>query len=400
MKEQIYCSETHNHTTNNVVPNESFETILFEAIHLDYVDHYCVKNVGERPNSATDDSDQLRDTFCSASLRKRKKPMDYFTELPNLRREKMVREPYGFCLLQSELNQTTLLVPCVYLGGKYIKYQRHMPQTPWWIGSGEKCIRVGSSSVEEVIQSCTLTTTGQMFENDGIFPWEEKANNFSFYSLGREDRDVRMLGEGRPFLLKIKGAKRIPSLPLEKEASDITSVQVHSLRYAAPRYVEWLKDPQKEHFKAYRAVVYCKRRFPFSYGTISSERYHSHDYKLSNSEMDFNCFLRESKQQTAELFIRRSCNSLKHSGESIKILQRTPIRVCHRRAHLEREKFISKLELQFLNEHFAIMDVVCSAGTYVKEFVHGDHGRTYPSLSNLLHAPCDILQLDVMSIES
>ena len=32
---------------------------------------------------------------------------------------------------------------------------------------------------------------------------------------------------------------------------------------------------------------------------------------------------------------------------------------------------------------------------YVKEFVHGDFGRTKPSLGTLLHMETDILELDV-----
>ena len=35
------------------------------------------------------------------------------------------------------------------------------------------------------------------------------------------------------------------------------------------------------------------------------------------------------------------------------------------------------------------------AGTYVKEFVHGDLGRTRPNISELLGFPADILALDV-----
>ena len=33
--------------------------------------------------------------------------------------------------------------------------------------------------------------------------------------------------------------------------------------------------------------------------------------------------------------------------------------------------------------------------SYIKEFVHGDFGRTKPNLGNLLNSETDILQLDV-----
>uniref|UniRef100_A0A8R1EGU7 tRNA pseudouridine(55) synthase n=1 Tax=Caenorhabditis japonica TaxID=281687 RepID=A0A8R1EGU7_CAEJA len=42
------------------------------------------------------------------------------------------------------------------------------------------------------------------------------------------------------------------------------------------------------------------------------------------------------------------------------------------------------------------------AGTYIKEFVHGDFGRTRPSLAELLgvdHGEVDILELDVENVD-
>lgn len=42
--------------------------------------------------------------------------------------------------------------------------------------------------------------------------------------------------------------------------------------------------------------------------------------------------------------------------------------------------------------------MISSAGTYIKEFVHGDLGRTVPNVGSLLGAECDILQLDVMNL--
>ena len=39
------------------------------------------------------------------------------------------------------------------------------------------------------------------------------------------------------------------------------------------------------------------------------------------------------------------------------------------------------------------------AGTYVKEFVHGDFGRTQPNLCQLMKQDVDILLLDVEEVE-
>jgi tRNA pseudouridine synthase 10 len=59
---------------------------------------------------------------------------------------------------------------------------------------------------------------------------------------------------------------------------------------------------------------------------------------------------------------------------------------------------------QLLTPHFFLLHLVTSAGTYVKEFVHGDLGRTRPSVGELLSAgggarvAADILMLDVTGI--
>lgn len=39
------------------------------------------------------------------------------------------------------------------------------------------------------------------------------------------------------------------------------------------------------------------------------------------------------------------------------------------------------------------------AGTYVKEFVHGDFERTVPNIGLITGSECDILALDVLDIE-
>jgi len=44
------------------------------------------------------------------------------------------------------------------------------------------------------------------------------------------------------------------------------------------------------------------------------------------------------------------------------------------------------------------LHVIASAGTYIKELVHGDLGRTTPSIGELLKTEADILQLDVANV--
>lgn len=53
---------------------------------------------------------------------------------------------------------------------------------------------------------------------------------------------------------------------------------------------------------------------------------------------------------------------------------------------------------QIDSHHFNLF-LKTQAGTYIKEFVHGDFGRTKPNLGQLLNTETDILQLDVESVD-
>src|SRR5262245_55423451 len=64
--------------------------------------------------------------------------------------------------------------------------------------------------------------------------------------------------------------------------------------------------------------------------------------------------------------------------------QKTPIRVLHPRTLMTRPKIIHAAKCEVLNSHYMLLRLTTSAGTYVKEFVHGDRGRTQPNVSSIL----------------
>jgi tRNA pseudouridine synthase 10 len=80
------------------------------------------------------------------------------------------------------------------------------------------------------------------------------------------------------------------------------------------------------------------------------------------------------------------------------ISQQTPSRVQHRRADLDRQKTIIMAELESFEPDIMTIFLRTQSGTYVKEFVHGDNGRTRPSLMELLETPLEVLALDVVEI--
>ncbi|KYF44176.1 hypothetical protein TGARI_202740 [Toxoplasma gondii ARI] len=80
------------------------------------------------------------------------------------------------------------------------------------------------------------------------------------------------------------------------------------------------------------------------------------------------------------------------------IYQKTPLRVLHRRSLAVRQRRIYAIDIVPVHPQVFICRLDTQAGTYVKEFVHGDLGRTSPSLSSLLNAPCQLLLLDVCNL--
>ena len=73
----------------------------------------------------------------------------------------------------------------------------------------------------------------------------------------------------------------------------------------------------------------------------------------------------------------------------------TSMFVKFRRAIAVRERKIHSMKASKLDDHHFMLSLATQAGTYVKEFAHGDFGRTTPNLGKLLGVESDILELDV-----
>jgi tRNA pseudouridine synthase 10 len=176
---------------------------------------------------------------------------------------------------------------------------------------------------------------------------------YNFLAAGREDMDVRMLGGGRTFVLEVDNARVAPAdvapahlAPLEAVIAAAGRVAVRALSVLSPAQRDMMRTGEAEKRKEYRAVVWVSR--PLTQQTIA------HLERLTDVVLE----------------------------------QRTPVRVLHRRAPLMRQKMVHTLRVTPLPGApcFYLLDCTCSAGTYVKEFVHGDWGRTRPSLVDLVMA--------------
>jgi tRNA pseudouridine synthase 10 len=80
------------------------------------------------------------------------------------------------------------------------------------------------------------------------------------------------------------------------------------------------------------------------------------------------------------------------------IAQRTPTRVAHRRSDRVRTRRVVAARLVDASDGRFTLDLRTEAGTYVKEWVEGDGGRTEPSLASLVGVPLKVEFLDVLAV--
>jgi tRNA pseudouridine synthase 10 len=243
----------------------------------------------------------------------------------------------------------------LFLYGRYRKLERGLSQTRWVCqrckGKGcERCEQRGrfySNSVQECIAHA-------------VCPKFRSTNLGFFHGMGREDVDVQMLGEGRPFVYEIlkPKARELDLKDLERSANKemAGSVEIMQLAIATPKAPARIKAVTPD--KSYRA--FCK----YLDGTPSDE-------KVKELEGFF---------------------------QSRMLEQRTPQRVSRRRADLVRKREVRSLTIESKNAEGLMLHIRSQSGTYIKELISSDEGRTNPSVSDFLGVPCICAELDVLDI--
>ena len=352
-------------------------------------------------------------------------------------------------------------VRSVYVYGRYRKLERGIPQTRWPCrackGRGcERCEQTGlqyQKSVQDLVGNPMLE----------VFQGTEHA----FHGMGREDIDVRCLGRGRPFVLEIKEPKR-RSFNAEKLADIINeaaigSVEVSSIRPSSRSEVVRIKDTPAEKSYTIRFTIspmseaeYAVLTAPVDMtkedvqGRSKKRRRQRRGDKDADRTKPLQATIdlppagpSESElkaMKKPELVALAEDKGLKKTGKKdelierilaasppapamfdlpdddaiakvvealngIKLAQRTPERVAHRRSDLIRKRTVLEAHSLFIEtnedgEREIEFTLRCESGTYVKETVHGDSGRTQPSVAALIKAKCNVLWLDVGDIHA
>lgn len=352
-------------------------------------------------------------------------------------------------------------VRSLYVYGRYRKLERGIPQTRWPCrackGRGcERCDHTGlqyKRSVQDLIGNPMLD----------IFEGKEHA----FHGMGREDIDVRCLGRGRPFVLEIKEPKR-RSFNAEKLAEIINqsaegSVEVSSIRPSNRSEVVRIKDTPAEKSYTIRFTLEPMNEAEYAVLTapvdMTNEDVQERSTKRRRqrrgdknadrtkpleasidvppsgpSEAELRAMKKDelvalcqsnglAKTGKKDELVERLLTALPPAPEvfdlpddehilkvvealnGLKLAQRTPERVSHRRADLIRKRTVFEAHSAFIEvnddgEREIEFTLRCESGTYVKETVHGDSGRTQPSVAALIKAKCNVLWLDVGDIHA
>ncbi|HTT26612.1 MAG TPA: tRNA pseudouridine(54/55) synthase Pus10 [Thermoplasmata archaeon] len=260
-------------------------------------------------------------------------------------------DPEVVLLADLPMGRVEVTIRPVYFEGRYRKLDRTLPQTRWPCrrcqGRGcDTCSGTGKTyaeSVEEIVAAPFLEAT----HGEGT----------RFHGMGREDIDARMLGDGRPFVLEILRPKvrRVDAGALGAEVAVRSQGRVEVLGMRAAEAAAVLRVKEASPEKSYRVVVA---------GAVPLEK------------------------------VKEALSVVPDRA----IAQRTPTRVVHRRSDLVRTRRIRSVRLVDGAEGRFTLDLRAEAGTYIKEWVEGDGGRTEPSLAALLDAPLKVESLDVLDI--
>ena len=272
--------------------------------------------------------------------------------LPLVHRRVEFKNPQVVALVDTRFGDVKLDIAPLFIGGRYNKYSREIPQTIWPCREchGKGCPhchgkgKMYETSVQEIIGNIAL----EVAEGDEHF----------FHGMGREDIDARMLGDGRPFVLEISQPKKrfIDLDELEKRSSAGEMAAFNSLHFVQREAVERYKGAASD--KIYRVRVKAD-------GKVNKETVVEVALSFKDADID----------------------------------QRTPRRVEHRRADLVRHRRIHWVTADSFDEDGFDLELETDSGTYVKEFVSGDDGRTQPNFSERLGIKCVVVALDVLAID-
>jgi tRNA pseudouridine synthase 10 len=287
----------------------------------------------------------------------------HFNRLAGIQLHELLKKPVDFerpdvvFIYDMDKDEVGLQVNPIFIYGRYKKLVRGIPQSRWDCKKcrGRGCNECGGTgrkypdSISEYVGVPAQQYIG--------------GSRFKFHAAGREDIDVLMLGEGRPFVVEIsKPQIRKPNLleitqAINQEAEG--KIVVHNLEFTDRHRLQKLKEDAESNVKEYAAIIQTEK-------PVTSE----------------------AIQKVIQLF------------QGVTIEQRTPNRVSHRRSDLVRKKKVHEIQITNQDDEKFEAFFKVQGGTYIKELISGDDGRTKPSIAEILGTPCVCKELNVTAIYS
>ncbi|MEM5794477.1 MAG: tRNA pseudouridine(54/55) synthase Pus10 [Candidatus Aenigmatarchaeota archaeon] len=259
------------------------------------------------------------------------------------------RNPDVTILVDAEKGKVKVEIRSLYIFGGYKKLVRNIPQSKWICSrcKGKGCSyckgkgKLYPTSVQEIIEKPLLKTTN--------------GKRSFMHATGREDIDARCL-DYRPFIIEIENPikRKIDLKKVEKEINQSKKVKVKGLRITEKEFVKILKAARLD--KTYLAEVEFEKAI--------------------------------DKNKLKDLKVLKEQH----------ILQKTPLRVLHRRADKFRKRKVKSISYKLLGRRKLLLRIKAEAGLYIKELITGDEGRTKPSVQEILGNKVKKINLDVIKI--
>jgi len=251
------------------------------------------------------------------------------------------------------------------LESRYRKLQRGVPQTIFYCPKcrGHRRRRHGCSKCEG-FGKLTRTSVQELIARRALPTLRAKKG--LFHGAGREDIDVLMLGGGRPFVFEVRESRQ-PGVDLDALRRDIVQRSEGVLELAPFRLVD------RERVAFWKALHVDK----------------VYRVRVSGSLPD------DAPERLA--------------GFDEIVTQQTPQRVVHRRADMARERRVEVLAAVWVEptaaesegvaaDRVLELEIRCQHGTYVKEWVSGDEGRSAASVADRLGVAATCSRLDVLDL--
>ncbi|XP_034966803.2 tRNA pseudouridine synthase Pus10 isoform X2 [Zootoca vivipara] len=204
----------------------------------------------------TDEDCHFLASACPSCFKPAKNKQSVFTRMAVVKALDMISEEdflknFPCPLTSPKAPCTAVDIQCtngaIFVAGRYNKYSRNLPQTPWIIDGERKM----ESSVEELISEHLMAAF--------------KADSFNFSSSGREDVDVRTLGKGRPFAVELVNPRKVRLAAEEMKELQQTinnssdKVQVRDLQLVTREAIGHMKEGEEEKTKTYSALIWTEK---------------------------------------------------------------------------------------------------------------------------------------------